>query len=274
MASFESPPARPAHETRLCIYVPCYNAREFLLATVRRIPWDQLPDLSVTVLFVDNASKDGTPGEIEKARAALAASGIATHAILHTENRGYGGSVKSAFAYAIEEGFDFIAVLHADGQYAPEELPRLVAALGRDQEICLLFGSRLSGRPLAGGMPLYKYVGNHILTFLQNAASGLRLSEYHSGYRLYRVALAAKLPLQALSDGFVFDNEIILSIHRRGLRIAELPIPTHYGTEKSHVPRIGTPLAILSNLNQYLLCRLGLWEDPRYPKRRTSNLVR
>ena len=126
---------------------------------------------------------------------------FATHAILHTENRGYGGSVKSAFAYAIEEGFDFIAVLHADGQYAPEELPRLVAALGRDQEICLLFGSRLSGRPLAGGMPLYKYVGNHILTFLQNAASGLRLSEYHSGYRLYRVALAAKLPLQALPIG-------------------------------------------------------------------------
>ena len=261
-------PARSALEARLCIYIPSYNAREFLLATVHRIPWDKLPrGLSTTVLFVDNASSDGTPGEIEKARAELAAAGIATHAILHPENRGYGGSVKSAFAYAIGEGFDFLAVIHADGQYAPEELPRLLAALIDDPDVCTLFGSRLSGRALKGGMPVYKYVGNHILTFLQNACSGLNLTEYHSGYRLYRLALAAKLPWQGLSDGFVIDQEIIFVIHQHGYKIAELPIPTHYGTEKSHVPVIGLPVAILRNIAEYLLCRARLWHDPRYPRR-------
>lgn len=248
--------------------MPSYNARDFLLATVRRIPWNKLPQgLSTTVLFVDNASSDGTPGEIEKARVELAAAGIATHVILHPENRGYGGSLKTAFAYALGEGFDFLAVIHADGQYAPEELPRLLAALHDDPYVCTLSGSRLSGNPLKGGMPVYKYVGNHLLTFLQNAVSGLRLSEYHSGYRLYRLALVAKIPWQALSDGWVIDQEIIFVIHQHGLKIAELPIPTHYGTEKSHVPLVGLPLAILRNMAEYVLYLAGLRDDPRYPRR-------
>jgi glycosyltransferase involved in cell wall biosynthesis len=251
-------------KARLCIHIPSYNARDFLFATVRRIPWDMLQGFSTTVLFVDNASQDGTVEEIDRARAELSATGIAADAILHSANRGYGGSVKSAFAYSIQNGFDFMAIVHSDGQYAPEELPRLLAALVEKPDICLLFGSRLAGSPLEGGMPVYKYFANHILTGLQNRLSGLNLSEYHSGYRLYRLALLAKIPWQTLSDDFVIDNEIIFAIHRCGFGIAELPIPTHYGTEKSNVPTIGTPLAILVNLAQYVLCRAGLREDPRY----------
>jgi glycosyltransferase involved in cell wall biosynthesis len=257
-------PLRSALKARLCIHIPSYNARGFLLAAVRRVPWDMLQGFSTTVLFVDNASQDDTSVEIGKARSELSAAGITTHAILHPENRGYGGSVKSAFTYSIENGFDFMAIVHSDGQYAPEELPRLLAALADDADICLLFGSRLAGSPLEGGMPVYKYLANRFLTGLQNLCSGLHLSEYHSGYRLYRLALLAKIPWQTLSDGFVFDNEIIFAIQRCGLRIAELPIPTHYGTEKSNVPTIGTPFAILVNLAQYMLCRAGLRDDPRY----------
>jgi glycosyltransferase involved in cell wall biosynthesis len=261
---------RSVPDARLCIHIPCYNASEFLLRTVHRIPWGKMPGQQVlsTVLFVDNASSDGTHEEIDKARKELGARGIATHAIFHTENLGYGGSLKDAFSYAIGAGFDFLAVIHADGQYAPEELPRLLAVMIDEPDICTLFGSRLSGDPLKGNMPLYKYVGGHILTFLQNACSGLRLTEYHSGYRLYRVALLKRIPWQALSDGWVVDQEILFVIHHHGLRIAERPIPTHYGTEKSHVPFVGLPLAILRNMADYLLSRAGLRDDPRYPRHR------
>lgn len=258
-------PNAPSAPERLCIYIPSYNARPFLPRTVTRIPWEQLPPgITTEVLFVDNASRDGTQDAIEEARRSLASRSVASHAIFHASNRGYGGSVKSAIGFALERGFDYLAVLHADGQYAPEELPRLLTALLSRPEVCLLFGSRLAGEPLQGGMPFYKYVANHVLSGLQNLCSGLKLSEYHSGYRLYRLSLLSRLPWRLLSDGFVIDNEIIFMIHSRGFGIAELPIPTFYGEEKSHVPRIGTPLAILKNLSQYVLARTGLRRDPRY----------
>lgn len=254
------------------IYIPSYNARPFLERTVERIPWDRLPSsLSFSVLFVDNASQDGSQAAISRARAALDARGIPNAAILHPKNRGYGGSVKSAFEYAIDRGFDYMAVLHADGQYAPELLPGLIAGLLAEPRSALHFGSRLAGNPLAGGMPLYKFLANHVLSWLQNVVSGLHLSEYHSGYRLYRLAHVARIPWRLLSDGFVIDNEIIFMIHAAGFLITEAPIPTYYGQEKSHVPRIGTPLAILQNLAEYGLTRAGLRSDPRYEVRpRTS----
>jgi len=122
--------SRPALDARLLIHIPSYNACDYLVATVRRIPFDELPQgLSPTVIFVDNASTDGTQDEIEKAMAELSAAGVATHAIFHPENMGYGGSLKEAFAYAVDNEFEYMAVIHADGQYAPEELPRLLSAL-------------------------------------------------------------------------------------------------------------------------------------------------
>lgn len=257
-------------EAKLCIHMPSYNAGKFLLETVRRIPFDQLARrFSTTVLFVDNASTDDTRGEIDKARGELAAAGIGSDVILHGENRGYGGSLKSAFAYAIGRGFDYLAVIHSDGQYAPEEAPRLLEVLVCGPEICTLSGSRLAGDALKGNMPVYKYVANHILTFLQNVCTGLALSEYHSGYRLYRLSLLSKIPWSALSDEWVIDQEILFVIHQHGLKIAELPIPTHYGAQESHVPIVGTPLAILNNMAQYLLYRAGLRQDSRYPERQS-----
>ncbi len=250
---------------RFLIYIPSFNARPFLERTVSRIPWNELPSgLSYSVLFVDNASLDGTPEAISSARRSLDALGIASHCIIHPENRGYGGSVKTAFQYSLEQKFDFIGIIHADGQYAPEKLPELASALVADPRVALHFGSRLTSKPLAGGMPLYKFLAGHVLSDLQNVFSGLRLSEYHSGYKLYRLAHIARIPWQQLSDSFVIDNEIILMIHSAGFLISESPIPTFYGKEKSHVPTFSTPLAILRNLAEYVLARAGLRKDLRY----------
>lgn len=252
-------------DPRFLIYVPSYNAHRFLERTIERIPWAELPaGFGYEALFVDNASQDGSPLAIARARAALEARGIRTHAILHPVNRGYGGSVKSAFAFALDGGYDFLAVLHSDGQYAPEKLPELAAGLLAEPRAALHFGSRLTGKPLAGGMPLYKFLANHFLSGLQNLFSGLRLSEYHSGYRLYRLEHIAKIPWKELSDSWVIDTEIAFMIHNCGFLITESPIPTHYGEEKSHVPKIGTPIAILRNLADYVMARIGFRTDPRY----------
>src|SRR5262249_14901089 len=152
-----------------CIFMPSYNAQDFIRATVKRIPWASLPPgMHYELLFIDNASTDGTPATIAAIRAELEESGVRTHARLHQVNRGYGGSVKAAFSFCLEHGFDFLAVLHADGQYAPEELPRLILALLDEPRAALHFGSRLTGQPLLGGMPMYKFLANHVLSKLQN----------------------------------------------------------------------------------------------------------
>ena len=146
----------------------------------------------------------------------------------------------------------------------PEELPRLIAKLLEEPRSALHFGSRLAGRPLRGGLPTYKFLANHALSKFQNLCTGLSFSEYHSGYRLYRLAHMRQLPWAHLSDEFVIDNEIILMIRQSEFLITESPITTHYGEQKSNVPRIGTPLAILFNLLEYVLARWGLRQDVRY----------
>lgn len=247
-------------EKKFCIYIPCYNGGKFIAKTVSRIPWDSLPaELEYSMLFVDNASEDNSWEEIERISSKLREQrSIKVEAIRHPFNRNYGGSVKSAFDYCIKNGIGMIVVLHADGQYAPEELPRLINELLQNSDSALHFGSRLTGSPLKGGMPIYKWAANHALTAIQNIAIGAKLSEYHSGYRLYRLGMVDTTPWRKASDGFDFDNEIIFLIRRAGLGITESPIPTFYGEEVSYVPTIGTPLAILRNTWRYIKAvRLG-----------------
>ncbi|RIL03105.1 MAG: hypothetical protein DCC75_13025, partial [Proteobacteria bacterium] len=151
-------------------------------------------------------------------------------------NQGYGGNQKVGYQYAIDRGLDIVAMVHGDGQYAPEALPSLLEPLVKG-EADMVFGSRMSksGEALRGGMPLYKFFGNRILTFVQNKLSGLKLSEYHSGYRLYSVAALKRIPFQAFTNSWHFDTQIILAMHERGMRIVERPIPTYYGDEICHV---------------------------------------
>ena len=219
---------------RLCVFVIAYQAEATLAAVVARIPEGVFRDYRCEVLVVDDASTDRTFA-IGKEYAAAHPDLPLT--VLHNDqNQGYGGNQKVGYAYAIAEGFDFVAMVHGDGQYAPEELPRLLEPL-RAGEADAVFGSRMMTGfgALHGGMPLYKFTGNKILTWLQNRLLGTRLSEFHSGYRIYSTATLKAIPYQLNSNDFHFDTEIIIQLLNARRRIVELPIPTYYGSEISRV---------------------------------------
>jgi glycosyltransferase involved in cell wall biosynthesis len=218
--------ARP----RLVVFVIAYYAESTLKWVLDRIPASIFADFDCEILVVDDASKDGTfaiGAEYKQAH-----PDVAMTVLRNEHNQGYGGNQKVGYSYAIAQGFDYVALVHGDGQYAPEELPKLMAPLvNGDAEA--VFGSRML-EPMAalrGGMPLYKYVGNRILTTLQNAMLGSRLSEFHSGYRVYSVKALRRVPFRLNSNDFHFDTEIIIQMMNSGSKILELPIPTYYGDE-------------------------------------------
>jgi glycosyltransferase involved in cell wall biosynthesis len=190
---------------------------------------------------VDDCSTDETYNAALAYKAERGLEKLTVHR--NRTNQGYGGNQKVGYSYAIERGFDIVAMVHGDGQYAPEMLPYLLEPLETEQAE-MVFGSRMSvkGAARRGGMPLYKYVGNRVLTYIQNRLTGLNLSEYHSGYRLYSVSALKRLPFRSFSNVWHFDTQILLSMAERNMKIAELPIPTYYGDEICHVN--GIPYAL------------------------------
>ena len=219
---------------RLLLFVIAYQADATLQRTLERIPKAIFELYDCEILVVDDASTDRT---FAIGREYKDAHPEVTMTVLRNEqNQGYGGNQKVGYAYAIAEGFDYVAMIHGDGQYAPEALPQLMRpfAEGRADAV---FGSRMLERfgALKGGMPLYKFVGNKILTTAQNALLRTKLSEFHSGYRIYSVATLKQLPFRLSSNDFHFDTEIIIQLLNSGSRIVELPIPTYYGDEISRV---------------------------------------
>jgi glycosyltransferase involved in cell wall biosynthesis len=219
---------------RLLVFVIAYQAEATLTAVLERIPRAVFRDWDTEILVVDDASIDRT---YEIGRAYQDAhSDLPLTVLRNAYNQGYGGNQKVGYAYAIAEGFDVVAMVHGDGQYAPEELPRLLAPL-RGNKADAVFGSRMMPpfSALKGGMPLYKFVGNRILTAVQNTLLDTHFAEFHSGYRLYRVPTLKALPFELNSNDFHFDTEIILQLLNAGARILELPIPTYYGDEISRV---------------------------------------
>jgi 2-polyprenyl-3-methyl-5-hydroxy-6-metoxy-1,4-benzoquinol methylase len=194
------------------------------------------PQLAEVCVF-DDASSDNTVlvGEGYKATS----SGdwpVPLSIVRNPRNHGYGGNQKLGYRYAIDHGYDVVVLLHADGQYAPEEMPRLIQPI-LDGDADAVFGSRMLNKrdALRGGMPLYKWLGNQVLTRFENAALGMSLSEFHSGYRAYSVEALARMPFEANSDDFHFDTQIIIQLKAGGFRIKEVPIPTYYGSEISYV---------------------------------------
>lgn len=225
---------------RIGIFIIAYNAVNHLIKTINRIPakiYDQVEEIFV----IDDCSQDNT---YYAALGYKHVHGIEKLTIHRNEkNQGYGGNQKVGYQYAIDRGFDVVALVHGDGQYAPEALEFLLEPFFTDSAD-MVFGSRMSksGEALKGGMPLYKYFGNRILTFCQNRLSGLNLSEYHSGYRLYSVHALKEIPFQTFTNNWHFDTQIILSIAERKMKIVERPIPTYYGDEICHVN--GVPYAL------------------------------
>jgi glycosyltransferase involved in cell wall biosynthesis len=255
---------------RLLVFVIAYQAESTLATVLQRIPPAIFQEYDCEILVVDDASKDRTfeiGQEYRKQHPEVPLT------VLRNEyNQGYGGNQKVGYGYAAAEKFDFVAMVHGDGQYAPEELPRLLEPL-RKGEADAVFGSRMMtrGDALRGGMPLYKYVGNRVLTTVQNAMLGSRLSEFHSGYRLYSVAALAAINYRLNSNDFHFDTEIIIQLLNARKRIVELPIPTYYGDEICRVNGMKYAKDVLLATLKNMFHRSGLLYQRRFDPKLDDN---
>ncbi len=218
--------------TKIGVLVVAYNAESTIESTLSRIPKDFIPSI-FSILISDDRSKDLTS---IKATNYAKSSELSIQVVVQPVNLGYGGNQKFGYAWAMKNGWEIVVLLHADGQYAPEFLPQIVKPL-LENRADAVFGSRMINKKdaLKGGMPKYKWIGNQILTFVQNKLTNQNFSEWHSGYRAYTVEGLKKLNLGHLSNGFRFDTQIILELLATKQRISEIPIPTFYGDEVSHV---------------------------------------
>ncbi|MBU1201225.1 MAG: glycosyltransferase family 2 protein [Nanoarchaeota archaeon] len=236
---------------KIAIFIPTYNAAKTLPLVLDRIP-EEIRDEVIEIFVADDASQDNTYLIGVGYKKLKGSRNLKIYH--HDNNKGYGGNQKWAYNYCIEKGYDIVVMLHGDAQYAPEMIPKLLKPF-KKKEADMVFGSRMTGEPLKGGMPLHKYLGNKILTWIENKALGLNLSEYHSGYRVYNCKALKKIPFNLCSDGFHFDTEILIQLRIANLRIKEMPIPTHYGEEKCHVNLISYSLHILKSLGEYHLSK-------------------
>jgi 2-polyprenyl-3-methyl-5-hydroxy-6-metoxy-1,4-benzoquinol methylase len=222
------------HGKRIGILIVTYNALTTLTKILKRITphvWENIEEIAV----FDDASQDATY-ELAVGLKALRQLPKLT-VVKHAKNLGYGGNQKAGYRYFMDKGFDIVVLLHGDGQYAPEILSHIYSPLVSG-EADAVFGSRMMktyGGPLKGGMPLYKYLGNRILSVFENSALGLNLTEFHSGYRAYSLHAIKKIDFTHMTNDFHFDTEIIIKLHHQRYRIHEVPIPTYYGTEICYV---------------------------------------
>jgi glycosyltransferase involved in cell wall biosynthesis len=238
---------------KIGVLVVAYEASTTLEAVLNRIPQDFRSAIS-TILVCDDASKDDTYQvgmRVKQARPDLP-----LEVIRRPVNLGYGGNQKAGYRWMIDHGLDVVVLLHGDGQYAPEHLPRMVQPI-IEGKADVVFGSRMldRGGALKGGMPKYKFVGNKILTFVQNRIAGVRLSEWHSGYRAYSIASLNGVGFELNADYYDFDTQIILQMIESHQRIVEIPIPTFYGDELSRVNGIRYAWRILRHTLRWRLSR-------------------
>lgn len=209
---------------RVIVVMPAYNAESTLEKTYKEVMDTGCVDF---VVVVDDASRDRTV-EIAKKLPF-------THVIVHDINRGYGGNQKTCYQTALELGGDIIVMVHPDYQYTPRLIPAMVSMISSGLYECVIASRILGGGALKGGMPIWRYLPNRFLTFVQNLLMGAKLSEYHTGYRAFSRKLLDSLPLKKNSDDFVFDNQMLAQIVWCGHTIAEITCPTKYFKEASSI---------------------------------------
>jgi glycosyltransferase involved in cell wall biosynthesis len=240
---------------KVVVVMPAYNAEKTLEQTYREIPFDVVDD----IILVNDASKDNTVQEAERL-------GI-QHIITHPQNRGYGGNQKSCYNKALEIEADIVVMLHPDYQYTPK-LILAMSSIIANELYPVVFGSRILGKgALKGGMPLYKYIANRLLTFTQNVLMNQKLSEYHTGYRAFSKAVLEKVNYEKNNDDFVFDNEMIAQIFDAGFDIGEVTCPTKYFKEASSINlsrSITYGIGVLKVSFGYFFKQLGLYNSPIY----------
>ncbi len=211
-------------DKKVVVVMPAYNAVKTIEKTYMEVMEQRIVDL---VIIVDDASCDETVN--------VARTLPQTRVCVHPSNRGYGANQKTCYKLALEEGGDIIIMVHPDYQYTPKLIPAMSSLIGNNLYHCVLGSRILGGYALKGGMPLWKYIANRILTFAENILLGAKLSEYHTGYRAFSRELLEKLPLDMNSDDFVFDNQMLAQIFWYGYTIAEVSCPTQYSAESSSI---------------------------------------
>lgn len=240
---------------KIVVVLPAYNAAKTLEKTYKEIPLDIVDD----VVLVDDASKDDT--------ARIAGLLGIREVIRHEKNKGYGGNQKSCYKRALELGADIVIMLHPDYQYTPKLIPSMAWLIASGLYHCVL-GSRILGKgALKGGMPVYKYISNRVLTLAQNLLIGQKLSEYHTGYRAFSKEVLHAIDLGKNSDDFVFDNEMLSQIVFSGFDIAEVSCPTKYFPEASSINfkrSVTYGFGVLRVSFQHFLQRNGIMKFERY----------
>ncbi len=231
--------------------MPAYNAAKTVEMTYKEIPFDIVDE----VILVDDQSKDDTVTVAKQI-------GI-QHVIRHEKNKGYGGNQKTCYTKALEIGADIVVMLHPDYQYTPKLITAMVSIIGQDL-YPVVFGSRILGKgALKGGMPMYKYISNRMLTLSQNILMNQKLSEYHTGYRAFSREVLQAVDFKKNSDNFVFDNQMIAQIFYKGFDIAEVTCPTKYFEEASSINFKNSTiygLGVLGVSFRYFLAKLGLYK--------------
>jgi glycosyltransferase involved in cell wall biosynthesis len=240
---------------KVAVVLPAYNAARTLEKTYLEIPFDVVDD----VILVDDASADNT--------SELAKSIGIKHIIRHDKNKGYGGNQKSCYNKALEIGSDIVVMLHPDYQYTPKLLLAMISIIGNDVYPVVL-GSRILGKgALKGGMPMYKYIFNRMLTLTQNIIINQKLSEYHTGYRAFSAEVIKNININANSDDFVFDNQMLSQIFFKGYEIGEVTCPTKYFDEASSINfkrSMQYGIGCLKVSIIYRLCKWGFLKNEMY----------
>lgn len=248
---------RRAIKKGIFVVMPAYNAEKTLLKTYRDIPKDFID----RIILVDDGSHDKTVKIAKK---------LGIEVVVHPQNRGYGGNQKTCYTVALNEGAKVVVMLHPDYQYDATLIPELVTPI-IDKRFDIMLGSRIRTREesLNGGMPLYKYLGNRLLTIVQNIILGQNLSEYHTGLRAFDAKVLRKLPFHKFSDGFVFDQDILVSALREKFRIGEIAVPVRYFPDASSINfkrSVIYGLSTLYSLVLYLLDATKIYRSKIFSK--------
>jgi glycosyltransferase involved in cell wall biosynthesis len=251
-------------DKKVVVVMPAYNAAKTVRRTYEEIKEQGLVD---AIILVDDKSRDDT---IAVARGL---QGVQVYA--HQVNKGYGGNQKTCYRLALEAGADIVIMIHPDYQYTPKLIPAMVSIIGNGLHPCVLGSRILGGYALKGGMPLWKYIANRLLTFVENLLLGAKLSEYHTGYRAFSRDILEKLNLDENSDDFVFDNQMLAQILWHGFTIAEVSCPTKYFAEASSINlrrSIKYGFGCLSTGLRFRLAKAGLLDSQMFhaPKERTA----
>ena len=244
-------------DRKVIVVMPAYNAEQTL-----RITYDEVMDQHLVdqVILVDDASHDET--------VAVAETLPHTRVYVHEKNMGYGANQKSCYRLALEEGADIVVMVHPDYQYTPKLIPAMVSLIGNGLYPCVIASRILGGRALKEGMPPWRYISNRFLTLFVNILMGAKLSEYHTGYRAFSRELLEQLPIDANSDDFVFDNQMLAQVLWFGHVIGEVSCPSRYHDDASSINfrrSVKYGFGCLQTALTYRLAKWGVVRMERYP---------